>query len=440
MISVKTEYALLSLLAVATSIIVFPFLGVMPLRPDESILLDLAQQFSESGITSVFDENGTDFPKNFYAYFVSIVLNNTTLHEAFAVRLPSALTMQLLAIGMFLFRGSDEKMSKAFLASLLFLSSYSISSLTFHGNVASIMALALICSLSAIYHWIKIPTKTKAYIAITATACTSIFMGLIAPVATIAIAFLFLLIQGKKGFVTYFMIAAMIATSVALAYVSIIFITNDSLSAQNVLGIRQITETVGNIGLFSSFIGHLFFSIFPWSIPIFVAIFWIALHPKWIKDKFNDLTLLKQFGVIIFVMAIPTFIVLNRLSIVMLIAVIFFNMPVISSFLLSQLHYHSITWKITGMIFASIIGMITLLLAGIMFGIIPTPLKQTPEWTLANIAIILAIITCLYHQWRNRRTIAYSNIYLYNIVVIYILGQMLFKGYINPYIYNFLIV
>ncbi len=434
----KVENSLSVLLAATAIIVIFPVLGRVEPQPDEILIANLARQFSSSGISSVFDGHGSDFPINFYSYLVSLTMNLWNLPDTYSVRLPSAIIITLLTTGMFLFRGQDEKPGKAFLASLLFLSSYTISSLAYHANVISLMALFFIFSLSSIYHWIKQPSAEKAWWLIAATSCATIFMGILAPAIALAVGGIFILLQNDKRKIMLSKMLLMTAASTVIAYLAVTFITNDRQSADNVLGITQITSKFEEYGKLTSFAGHAFFSIFPWSIPIIVALFWIASHPAWLRNKFLALSLLKQFGVILFIIAIPTMIALNRLSLIMLLASIYFNMPIISSFLLSQIHNHSVTWRITGGIFAALTALLAIIFMAIASGaeisIAGYSIADFHGWTIWKILLIMAIAVSLYTLWRNQRTIRFNNRYLYNIVILYLLAQILYKAFINPYI------
>ena len=401
---VKAQYSLLALLLATTIAVIFPALGRVGLQPDELLIADLSRQFSSSGVNSVFDGYGTDFPGNFYAYLVSLIQNSLYLPDTLAVRLPSAVIITLLTLGLFV----------------------------------TIMALFFIFSLSALYHWIKQPSGEKGWWLIAATACSAIFIGLIAPVTIFAIGIIFLLLQENRKFSRAIKISLMIAAATIIAYLIVLFITNDRQSADNVLGIRQATCPLEEYGKLHSFIGHTVFSIFPWSVPIIVALGWIVCNPSWLRNKFLALSLFKQFGVLVFIISIPTLIAVNRLSLVMLLASIYFNMPIISSFLLSQIHNHSVTWRITGGIFAALIALLALMFiaanSGISTGFTGMAMTHTQEWSVWNISLLCCIAVSLYTLWRNQRTIRFNNRYLYNIVILYLLAQILYKAFINPYL------
>ena len=435
---IKAQYSLLALLLAIAATVIFPALGRVGLQSDEIMLADLARQFSSSGVSSVFDVHGTDFPGNFYAYLVSLTKNMFQLTDAFAVRLPSAIIIILLTLGMFQFRGQNETLNKSFLASLLFLSSYTVSALAYHANVITIMSLFFIFALSSLYHWTKRPSAEKAWYLITASACSAIFIGILSPVIILTIGIIFSFLQDtdktSKAIKTLFMTAV----GTAAAYIIVLFITNDKQSADNVLGIGQATYALEEYGKLHSFLAHTFFSIFPWSVPIIIALFWIACNPSWLRNKFLALSLFKQFGVVVFIISIPTLIAVNRLSLVMLLAAIYFNMPMISSFLLSQIHNHSVTWRITGGIFAALIASLAILFiatkAGFDISFTGFALTGISGWSIWSITLLFCILASLYTLWRNQRTIRFNNRYLYNIVILYLLAQILYKAFINPYL------
>ncbi len=438
----KAKQALLVILAIISAIVILPVLGSVPLHPDERLLLSVANNFIDSGISSVFDMHGSDFPGNFYAYLVAITTNLSNISDEYAIRIPSALVIILLTLGMFQFKPQTDSISKAFLAALLFLSCYTVSALAYHANALSLMALFFIFSLSATYHWIKRPVKRQTYLLILATACSSILMGMLSPIITTLTGIVFIMMQTGKIQRSILKLLLISALGIALAYATIIFLTNDSLTAQNMLGMRQIIMPVGEgaewNGKLTVFIGHLFFSIFPWSVPIIVALFWIAFNPSWLKNKFMALSLIRQFGVIVFIISIPSFLALSRLSLIMLLAAIYFNMPIISSFLLSQIHNHSITWRTTGGIFAALTALMAIFLILAWFGVNIPFADYTFDckhgWSAWGIILIACMTISYYTLWRNQRTIRFNNRYLYNIVVIYLIAQLLYKAYINPFI------
>lgn len=434
----KAKDSLFVLLLVTAVVIIFPPLGRVPLQPDEIVLSTLAEKFAKLGIGSVFTDTGADFLSNFYAYIVSVCHNNLDISDTLAVRLPSAVIILLLTLGLYQFCDRRDKLSHSFLAALLFISSYLVSSLAYRASTVSLIALPFIFSLSAVYHWTKSPNLNKTYLLIITTLFTSIFMGILGPVAVWIMGIILLLMQQSRKIWQYLRLTANIAAGTVAAYVMIVFITNDTTIATSILGVEQVTESLSEYSKLEIFIRHIVFSIFPWSIPIIIGLFWITANPSWIRRQFLSLNFFRQFGVILFLLAIPTFFAFNRLSLVMLLVAIFFNMSVISSFILSQIHNHTISWRITGSLFGLLIaifaGMFVALHFGVSIEMFGYRMPPFVDWSVWSILLLVSIAVSLYTLSRNQRTIHLNNRYLYNIVILYILAQLLYKGFVNPYL------
>lgn len=434
----KAKDSLFVLLLVTAVVIIFPPLGRVPLQPDEIVLSTLAEKFAKLGIGSVFTDTGADFLSNFYAYIVSVCHNNLDISDTLAVRLPSAVIILLLTLGLYQFCDRRDKLSHSFLAALLFISSYLVSSLAYRASTVSLIALPFIFSLSAVYHWTKSPNLNKTYLLIITTLFTSIFMGILGPVAVWIMGIILLLMQQSRKIWQYLRLTANIAVGTVVAYVMIVFITNDTTIATSILGVEQVTESLSEYSKLEIFIRHIVFSIFPWSIPIIIGLFWITANPSWIRRQFLSLNFFRQFGVILFLLAIPTFFAFNRLSLVMLLVAIFFNMSVISSFILSQIHNHTISWRITGSLFGLLIaifaGMFVALHFGVSIEMFGYRMPPFSDWSVWSILLLVSIAVSLYTLSRNQRTIHLNNRYLYNIVILYILAQLLYKGFVNPYL------
>lgn len=434
----KAKDSLFVLLLVTAVVIIFPPLGRVPLQPDEIVLSTLAEKFAKLGIGSVFTDTGADFLSNFYAYIVSVCHNNLDISDTLAVRLPSAVIILLLTLGLYQFCDRRDKLSHSFLAALLFISSYLVSSLAYRASTVSLIALPFIFSLSAVYHWTKSPNLNKTYLLIITTLFTSIFMGILGPVAVWIMGIILLLMQESRKIWQYLRLTANIAAGTVAAYVMIVFITNDTTIATSILGVEQVTESLSEYSKLEIFIRHIVFSIFPWSIPIIIGLFWITANLSWIRRQFLSLNFFRQFGVILFLLAIPTFFAFNRLSLVMLLVAIFFNMSVISSFILSQIHNHTISWRITGSLFGLLIaifaGMFVALHFGVSIEMFGYRMPPFSDWSVWSILLLVSIAVSLYTLSRNQRTIHLNNRYLYNIVILYILAQLLYKGFVNPYL------
>ena len=242
----KAKDSLFVLLLLTAVVIIFPPLGRVPLQPDEIVLSTLAEKFAKLGIGSVFTDTSADFLSNFYAYIVSVCHNNLDISDTLAVRLPSAVIILLLTLGLYQFCDRRDKLSHSFLAALLFISSYLVSSLAYRASTVSLIALPFIFSLSAVYHWTKSPNLNKTYLLIITTLFTSIFMGILGPVAVWIMGTILLLMQQSRKIWQYLRLTANIAAGTVAAYVMIVFITNDTTIATSILGVEQVTESLSH--------------------------------------------------------------------------------------------------------------------------------------------------------------------------------------------------
>lgn len=436
---VNPEYSLMALLMAAIAIVVFTPLCAVGLCPDETDILNAAREMSQSGIGGIFTPaNASNFASSAYAYLVSVNLNVFCLGNTLAVRLPSAAIIWMLAIGLFRFRGQDERKDIAFLASLIFVSSYSVSALAYHASSLSLTALFLIASLSSLYHWIKAPSRQKSVILVAATVCATFFFGILSPIATASTGIIFLCIQSNRRRASFFRLIALMAASAVLAYLLAAFISNSTATAQQIIGIANLTEPIAEYSRLNILTLQLVLSIFPWSIPIIVALGWMFINPRWLKNRFLAMSLLKQFGVVVFVLTVPLITALNGMSIIMMLVTTYLNVPLIAHFLLSQTHNHSVTWRISGIIFASLIGLFAVAYIAAQFGCSITlgcyAFAPTGGWHIGAILLLVALSISLYSLTRNQRTIRFNNRYIYNIVILYLLAQILYKAYVNQFI------
>lgn len=434
---VNPEISLLILLMAAAAFVIFLPLGSVGLFDDERELLELARSYSNTGIDAPLSSPTGDFATASYAYTVSVGINVFRMPDILAVRLPSAICVWLLTVGIFRFRGISEKKSTAFLASLIFISSYYVSSAAYHASPVTLTALFLTAALASLYHWIKKKTSSRAYLLTASAACTTCFLGILSPVSLAVAGIIFLSIQEQKRPADYLKLLAILSAAALTAYFGAAFVANDPEKAGHLLGIGNLTEPLAEYSRLNMLALQLLFSIFPWSIPIIVALGWMACHPRWLKSRFLAMSLFKQFGVIVFILTLPFITALNGLSLIMMLTAIYFNAPLVSHFLLSQSHNHSVTWRITGGIFALLIAAFAIVYVCAMNGAQIAIFGHTmspAEWQPGAILLLSAIAISLYTLSRNQRTIKFNNRYLYNIVILYILAQILYKTYINPYI------
>lgn len=432
------ETSLLVILMAIAAFVIFLPLDSVALFDDERLLLDAARKYSSAGLFQLFAAPVADFSTEAYAYIVSVNLNVFHLSQELAVRLPGALIIWLLTVSIFRFRGHSEPTKYAFLAALIFLSAYSVSAMAYHANPLTLTSIFLIASLASLYHWVKLPTKAKAYLLTASAALSILFFGILAPISIGITGMVFLLLQEKKRLSQFLKLAAILLAAGLIAFVAAAFIYNNIDMAGRILGIGQLLEPIEEYSRLEILALQLLFSIFPWSIPIIVALGWVACNPRWVKNKFLALSLFRQFGVIVFILALPFITALNGLSLIMLLAAIYFNVPTISRFLLSQTHNHTITWRITGGIFALLIALFALtyvaLLSGADIVLFGHTVQTDGHSNAGGIFLLAAIAASIYSLWRNQRTIRFNNRYLYNIVILYIWAQILYKAYINPYL------
>lgn len=437
---VNPEYSLLVLLMALSALVVYLPLGAVGLCGDEEEILGIARGLSDSGFGSLLTpHNAGNFATSFYAYLVSVSINVFGYPATLAVRIPAATVIWLLSCGIFYFRGEHERKDYAFLASLIFISSYSVSALAYHASPLTLTSLFLIAALASLYHWIKRRSRTKALLLVVSAACASLFFGILSPLAMAVTGMIFISIQEKKRVSDYVRLLVLLVVSAALAYLLVAFLANSRETARLILGIGSLAEPIAGYSRLNMLALQLVFSIFPWSVPLIVALGWMAVNPRWLRDRFLAMSLLKQFGVIVFILTLPLITALNGLSIIMLLTAIYFNVPLVAHFLLSQTHNHSVTWRISGFIFSLIITALAVAYVAAVSGVDICILGYAfrPEggvWLTGVVLLLSAIVVSLYTLTRNQRTIRFNNRYLYNIVILYLLAQILYKVYINPYL------
>lgn len=436
----NTERSLLALLMVVAAIAVFAPLCASPLNNSEESLLAIATEMSGHGFGSLFTlDYAHDFAFNLYAYLVSVGINVFSLSDVAAVRLPSALVIWLLTIGVYHYRGSTEKRSTSFMAALVFLSSYIVISSANTATPLTLTAIFFIAAMASLYHWLKQSSPTKNALLAASTACSMLFFGFFTPIALMAVAVVFVIAQDKPDYLRLLHLALWMIAAIVITFFAVAFFANSRHVAEAVLGIGQFTEPLAEFSHLKMLALQLVFAFFPWSIPLIMALVWIICHPRWLRDEFRTLSLLKQFGVIAFIFTIPLLSALNGLSFIMIIAAIYFNSPLVAEMMLSQQHNHSVTWRIAGTLFAMIvIGVCTFAIMACC-GIHPSPggyaLKQF-DCSGGFVALLTVVAFNLYALWRNSRTISRSNRFLYNIIFLYIVAQLIYTLYINPNIYS----
>lgn len=436
----NTERSLLALLMVVAAIAVFAPLCASPLNDSEVSLLAIATEMSGHGFGALFSlDYARNFAFNLYAYLVSVGINVFSLSDVAAVRLPSALVIWLLTVGVYHYRGSTEKRSTSFMAALVFLSSYIVISSANTATPLTLTTIFFIAAMASLYHWLKQSSPTKNALLAASTACSMLFFGFFTPIALMAVAVVFVIAQDKPDYLRLLHLALWMIAAIVITFFAVAFFANSRHVAEAVLGIGQFTEPLAEFSHLKMLAMQMVFAIFPWSIPLIMALVWIICHPRWLRDEFRTLSLLKQFGVIAFIFTIPLLSALNGLSFIMIIAAIYFNSPLVAEMMLSQQHNHSITWRIAGTLFAIIVMAVCAFAMMACCGANPTigafALKHF-DCSAGFVTLLAVVAFNLYALWRNSRTINRSNRFLYNLISLYIVAQLLYTLYVNPNIHS----
>lgn len=443
---VSTYLALLILLLGGISFIIFPILGNLEFTPQESDLIALIKTIEHDNIEILFRGDSNQGVVNYaYAYIVKLLLSLfDTQNIAFILRLPSAIFTIVLTACLFRFDGVGEKLNKSFFASLIFLSSGFVNLLCFTASPVILPAVLLILALVSLYHWLRRPTKRNTIIFSCATAMAGLLLGGLSSIIMVVIASIFFATTRIGSIKNCLIFASSIILSWAILFFVVFIITGNKAIAFSTFDfstdLEKLIPQYYNIAYV--FLNYIIFAIFPWSIPVIISLFWILRNPKWIVAKFKALKLLQRFGIVIFLISLPSFFFFTKLSLVLLMAAMFFNMSLISNFLLTQLRNHPSVWRISGLGCAIIVGVMSILFIILnldveisLFGYILKMVKC--NWNGWNIVLLIAIVVSIYSLWRNKRDIMKNNRYLYNLIVLYLLAQTLYLGYISS---NFILL
>ena len=430
MSKINPENSLSVLLIATAALVIFSPLCAVGLLEDEQELLHLAK--------TNFGISNADFASAAYAAAIRFFHSTLHLPDTLAVRLPGAIAVWLLSFGVFKFRGDNEKRKYAFLASLIFLSSYPISAIAYHAYSLIIPAFFLIGALMLLFRLLENPSFSRYLLLfILAGTCAIFFLKIYAILLFAASILIFTKKEKRAATLPKCLIS--LATAFLISFSAWAALTQSIGNATQILfESAWLTEPFADASRLSATTVWLTLSFFPWSIPIIVALGWIVCHPRWIKNKFLAADRFRKFGIFmlaIFILLCANF---NNISFILLIAAIFFNASAVSHFLLSQIHNHSVTWRMSGGIFGVFIGTFALLyiavISGVSFSMFGYAMQPNPDWNVGTILLLVAIATGLYSLSRNYRTIRFRDRYLYDIVILYLLSQIFYKIYINPYL------
>jgi hypothetical protein len=431
---IKPEIALFTLLALAVAVVVLPILGNLPLNGDEKHILDHIIKMRTADLGSVLSSSNDIF-FSAYAYVVNLIAKFTTIDIAVILRLPGAVAAMILTLCLFHYNRTGDKTDTSFLASLLFLSCGLTMRFTFQASPIIIPAALFIFALMSGYRLACNSTKRHFWIAVFASACSTVFIGVTSPI--ICVMMIIVLMASNSGYSAKNYVGTVISQilGIAAAFIGIYIITGNRDIADSIFNVSRQLDALGlRNSMINVFASYLIFAVFPWSIPLIISAFWFFKHINKVWHKFLTLGTLQQFGIVIFLFTLPSMFFETRFSLILIVTSMFFNMPLIGKYLLYQFDRHPSVWRITGGIAATIVAL------GVVAFIV---LKSAASITIGSISIALAhgldfwsvlVLVCifisLYSLWRNKREIRNNHRYLYNIVVLYFLSAVLTIGYI----------
>ncbi|MFI3239377.1 MAG: hypothetical protein R3Y22_02145 [Bacteroidales bacterium] len=430
----KAGIAIFLLMVTALSIIVFPIIGANALSDFELNLFEYSKTFSgNSQIISDLTENIDMLSYKIYAYAVHLLYEHLGLDATLAVRIPSVLLIIAITSTLYLFNALYETLNHSFLASALFICCGAIMLMTFIASPVLIPAYILILTLITLYNQIK-KKSIKHLISLTATiTLLTLTVGCYAVAVVAIIAYLYLWTTSEKSRIAYLSITGAIVIATLIAFILIILINRDPFAVHEVIRLNSYSQYSN----FYNFLIAVLFTTFPWSIPLTISLFWVIRNPQWAILEFKSLKPLQQYGITILLCTIPTMCYLNGLSIIMIIAAIFFNMIVMSNLFMLQLRHYALAFRLTG-ITTAIIGatiaisyivlkITTVTILGYQIGLSDS--DNSIVWVVINIGLIAAFI---YTLFKNTRSIHQNNRYMYNIVILYLLSAILFIGSVYP--------
>ena len=435
--NISTDIALLVFLSAIVAVIIFPILGNMPPSEEEAAMLAHISPATKAGpIAGIFDSDSNIFIEA-YTHLVLLLHGLLPmLDDLVALRLPGALTIMALTLCLFRFGGSIDRYSSSFLASLLFLSSALVMRLTFCTSEVVLPAALFIFALMSLYHWLHLCDKRTFWLVVFSAAIATVLIGATAPIALALMAYVLLLASRQRSVRHFVTVTAALLLACFAAFFIIYVTVGDTSTAMSIFDIRQqLSIAPGNdISMTYVFVNYIVFAIFPWSIPIIISLPWIARRPGNLYRKFLDLPLLQRYSIIIFLFSLPFFFVVTDLTVVLLIASMFFNMPLIGRYLLMQSGRHHKVWKSVGYIFAACVAILlaaftilahTSTLNAGMYSVTLDGGNNT--WSMILVA---AAYFGIYTLWRNARTIGQNNRFLYNVIFLYITTAVIFTGYV----------
>ena len=436
--NVSTDIALLIFLSAIVAVIIFPILGNMPPSEEEAAMMAHISSFSEPGtIAHIFDSESNIFIGAYIHLVLLIQGLLPMLDNMVALRLPGALSVMALTLCLFRFGGSIDRYSSSFLASLLFLSSTLVMRLTFRASEVMLPAALFIFALMSLYHWLRLYNRHTFWLVVFSTSIATVLIGATAPIALVLMAYVFLMASQQRSLRRFATVTAALLLACLTAFFIIYVIVGDTSTAMSIFDIRQQLSIApdNDISMAYVFVNYIVFAIFPWSIPIIISLPWILRRPGNVYKNFLGLPLLQRYSIIIFLFSLPFFFVVTDLTIILLIASMFFNMPLIGRYLLIQSGRHHRVWKISGFLFAALMAILlaffTILSSTTTLHMGNLGIKLVNDGSSTwSITLVAMAYFSIYTLWRNARSIGQNNRFLYNVIFLYIAVAIIFTGYV----------
>lgn len=433
--SVSTDIALLVFLVMIVAAIIFPILGNMPPSEEETAMIARMGAAGGAGsIARIFDSGSNIFIGAYVHIALLIQGLLPMISDVVALRLPGALAVMALTLCLFRFGGSIDRYSSSFLASLLFLSSALVMRLTFRASEVVLPAALFIFALMSIYHWLRLGGRRTFWLVVFSAAIATVLIGATAPIALALMAYVFLLASRPCAVRRFASVTAALLLACFSAFLIIYVLVGDTATAMSIFDIRQqLAEVPGDISMVHVFVNYIVFAIFPWSIPIIISLPWIMRRPGNVYRRFLGLPLLQRYSIIIFLFSLPFMLFVTDLTVVLLLASVYFNMPLIGRYLLMQSGRHDMLWRVAGFAFAAVVAV--LLAAYVLLARVPAfgaavGVSLTSGAGAWSMVLVAAAFFGIYTLWRNARTIGQNNRFLYNVIFLYITTAVIFAGYV----------
>lgn len=432
--------ALLIVLIIGVVINIFPILPRVPISDYETELLQQVLTLKGSNIATVLHQwNGGNVITTMYAYVCNLIFGiEGTSNAIFWLRFPSAAITAILTICLFRFDRTSEKIGNSFVVSLVFLGSLYVSMLSYNANPVMISAALTILSFVSMYHWLRRQTTKNAILMCIATSANIIITGTV-PLASMALTgILFILTvrpHRKRGIAV---LMPILALSAIAAFAVMYVLSGDFGLAKapftKALAITVHLDEVGISGIAP--IDYFLLSALPWSVPMLIALPWAIMNWKSTSETLNHMTMVQRFGIIVFITSLPLFFFYSEFSYVMLLACVFFNAPVLGNLLITQFNKHADAWRITGVGCWILFAIATSLFVWLNMGHTQFGLSiPGHQWTYWNIILTVSIAISLYTLTRNWREVHRNHRFFFNLIVLYMLFQNLFFGYILQSLY-----